>query len=345
MQDKLLSEFDFYLPDDQIAKRPIHPPDHCKLMIVSRKDKTITHSIFYQLPEFIPENTFLFFNDSFVESRRVFVKRNTGATMEALFLDPLDKSKKQWKVLIRNAKRLKPGEVLYASKQPSIVFTFSREETNCILNSSISLTPSIFDAIGEMPIPPYLKRKADEKDKEEYQNPLGRNYGSVAAPTSLLHFTKQVQNNLRKKNVTLHPVTLHIGYGTFAPVTAENIQRKKLHPEKVYISKESTQAFRHAKANNKPIMIVGTTALRALETYYRSNMPEGDFTTTTDLYLFPPDKIYSGDMLLTNFHLPKSSLLHLVACMVEKEFLLQAYQEAIDKGYRFYSYGDAMLIL
>lgn len=345
--------FDFELPDELIARHPVDPPDSCRLMVLNRQNETISHHRFTDLPDLIPEGTLIIGNNSGVEARRVALRRLTGTPVEALFLEPLDDERKVWKALVKKARRLNNDETLQSIRDPGFTFRFYRKDDHTmILESDVPLSSREFTMLGEMPIPPYLRRDATQEDRIHYQNPFHRDFGSAAAPTASLHFTQRITEALQKKNVTMDFVTLHIGYGTFAPLTEKNFAEKKLHRESLKIPSATLKKIQKAITNEpRQILSLGTTSLRALETLFRDPgfleivSTEEDYVATTELFLTPPEKVQSVDMLLTNFHLPGSSLLHLTACMAESNFIMRAYREAVQEKYRFFSYGDAMLIL
>lgn len=341
-----LNEYRFDLPEELIAKYPAIPRDSARLMIL--KNQTIQHDIFANIDKYLSEKSILVFNNTKVSQRRVFLKRKkTQKTFEVLFLEPIENN--LWKCLIRKGSKLSLKEELELGEYTFIIE--KKEErfyyVSCWMNQhpamiDISSAENFFLRYGEPPIPPYLKRRANEIDKIYYQTIFAEKPGSVAAPTASLHFTEHLLNKLYKKHIILF-ITLHIGYGTFSPLTEKELKTKELHEEPYEIPNEVAQILNE---NHKkfPIVAVGTTTLRALEDNFRKfqQFQAGKFSTK--LFLKPPDLILSTEYLITNFHLPASSLFMLVCAFGGKEFLKQAYDIAIKERYRFYSYGDGMLL-
>lgn len=342
MDYKDLKLYSFTLPKELIARFPANPPDSCRLLVSTPKE--IQDAYFYELANFLTKGDLLIANDTVVEKRRVFLKRKTGSRIEAIFLD--EENPGEYIALVKKASKLKEGEILYSEKNPEIEFMFLRKEKKSYLRLISEKRENLFEEIGQMPIPPYLKREEKAEDRIFYQNFFAKSQvKSAAAPTAALHFTPRVMESLSQKGVKLGFVSLSISYGTFAPLRQENFTKNKLYQEYYSLPQETAKLLQ--ERNYKRLIAVGTTSLRVLETVYRKS--NGKFHTAlqgfTDLFLHPPDKVYSVDGLITNFHLPESSLLLLVACMIDREKLLSLYEYAISQKYRFYSYGDAMLIL
>ena len=337
--------FTFELPDDYIAKFPVKPRDTSKLMVLDKNNGNIQHHNFYNLINFLQEGDALIFNNVKVEPRRVtlYLKDKPNQIFEFLFIER--SLPKKWKVLVRKQKKIKDGDILIATKNEKYTFKVFKTDEIFFLEETTNLNENDFIAIGEMPIPPYFNRKATQEDMIDYQSIFATQPGAIAAPTASLHFTDNIFKQLKSKNITTHFITLYVGYGTFAPLTKENFSQNKLHEEKYNIS-ESVAKFLQEK-KYKRLICVGTTTLRVLETVY--NKTNGQYNNhlsgTTDIFLYPPYKIKSIDGLITNFHLSQSSLLLLTACMLPEKYLEHAYQQAMQNKYRFYSYGDAMLIL
>lgn len=353
MVDDMVGDFLFDLPENLIAKYPVEPYDHCRLLDVDRQGGKWQERFFYDLPQLLEKDDLLVVNDSRVEARRVFLRRagsasQKGARIEAVFLKALeDKGDgRLWQALIKKRQRLKDGERLSSEVNPEIVFTVRKfDDERVFLQEPIFLNEAVFNQIGQMPIPPYLKREEEKSDRRAYQNPFKAVGGeSVAAPTAALHFTESLKNGLKKRGVQIKALTLDIGYGTFAPLTKENFANERLHEERYSISESLAKTL--SEKNYRKIYAVGTTALRALESVYRltNGRFDGHLSGKTEIFLHPPEKIQSVDGLVTNFHLPGSSLMMLVACLIELPLLRQCYEYAIEKEYRFFSYGDAMFI-
>ncbi|MES0491014.1 MAG: tRNA preQ1(34) S-adenosylmethionine ribosyltransferase-isomerase QueA [Leptospirales bacterium] len=365
MQRKVVPDIEPYLyelPEELIAKYPSDPPDHCRMLLLDRKSGDVSQQPFYALSETLQEGDLLLINDTAVEARRVFMRRSSlhnknstkiqGARIETVFLQKVEPENNKnpgseyWKALVKKRQRLNDGELLTCEKNPDMEFiVHKKEDGRTILESKVPLTSDLFFKIGQMPIPPYLKREEENGDRENYQNPFGKYFGSAAAPTASLHFTDTLQKKLRAKGVQIAHVTLHVGYGTFAPLTKENFETKSLHPEYYVVDEKTADILRQKKYNR--LIAVGTTTLRVLETVYQKS--EGRYDSflegETNIFLKPPYEIKSVDGLITNFHLPGSSLLMLVSCMTKKEFIMNAYDYAIHNEFMFFSYGDTMLIV
>lgn len=349
-----LSLYQFDLPKDRIASYPVNPRDSSKLLYLNSKHQ-FEHFIFHDLPSLLNETDVLVFNRTKVSKRRHYLKRPNGAETEVVFLNSALNQPSVWSCIIKRSGRLKIGDSLIG---PNIRFRVKgRNDALTIIEAindrgdfewlTIDQAESYFEKYGQPPIPPYLGRKAEPSDHQSYQTVFSEFTGSVAAPTAGLHFTKELLAKIEKK-CTVAWVDLTIGYGTFAPLTNENFQMKQLHSEQFFIPKDTADILNNAhsyKSTNKQrIIAVGTTALRALEANFRKN---GGFCAgidSTNLFLYPPDKISSCDGLITNFHLPASSLFMLVCAFSDTNQILSAYQTAIDNDYRFYSYGDAMFV-
>lgn len=340
----LQKKFSFELPDKLIAQEPLHPPESCRLLYI-QKDKLIWQDrYFYELPQILQEGDLLVVNDSKVEARRVFLHQaKMQRRFESIFLE---QQNAVWKVLLKKSKRLKEGDILYSEKDNNIRFTLVKKVPGFVyLHPSCHITEKIFEYIGQMPIPPYLRRKEKASDRQDYQSVFSRQSGSAAAPTASLHFSHNLLNELKNKCISIETLTLHVGYGTFAPLKEENFLQKKLHAETY--SLPATLAERLRRKDYNRLLAVGTTSLRVLESVYQKTNGKFDHSLQgdTDIFLYPPYSPVSVDGLITNFHLPSSSLFLLTACMLPLQFLLQSYTYAMQQKYRFYSYGDAMLIL
>jgi len=341
-----LSDYNFHLPEELIARYPAEKRDESRLMIVNRKSGTIhIESVFRNIEKYFIKDDLLVFNETRVSKRRVYLKNKSGREFECVFLEKnFSGDKEVWKCLLKNVRKLKPNEKLFSNRE-DIYFTLNRnEEGDIFLFPSVSISEEVFDSIGTIPIPPYMKRKAEAADNERYQTIFAKSPGSVAAPTAGLHFTAELKTSLQEKGVQMSSVELCIGYGTFSPLTEKQIQEKKLHEEEFRIS-EKTLADLNAAKGKQRIISLGTTTLRTLASSYDANTAR--YTKQqgiTNLFVQPGDRVDSIDGLITNFHLPESSLLLLVAAFAGKELILEAYHKAIESKMRFYSYGDAMFI-
>ncbi|MCC6275221.1 MAG: tRNA preQ1(34) S-adenosylmethionine ribosyltransferase-isomerase QueA [Leptospiraceae bacterium] len=341
-----LGEFDFQLDDALIAKYPVEKRDESRLMIVNRRRGEIFIEPFFRnIQNHLFNGDLLVFNKTRVSKRRAFLLDDSNRQFEVLFLEKTPDGN-SWLCLIKNLRKLKNNDTL-STIYKDYQFRFTgRDDSYGILRPLTRFDEADFENFGVIPIPPYFKRESEKSDEERYQTVYGEVPGSVAAPTAGLHFTNELIRNLTQHGVATTSVELKISYGTFSPVTEGQILKKKLHPEMYYISKDSADALNRQKSSGKRICAVGTTTLRVLETAFdkkRKTFAAG--SDSTDLFIFPEDKINSIDALITNFHLPKSSLLLLVCAFAGKNLIFEAYKKAISEKMRFFSYGDSMLIL
>jgi len=338
-KDLLTSSYDYELPKELIASTPIYPRDSAKLLVYDRKTDSITHTTFRHLLEFLPKDVAICINDTKVIKARIFGAKSSGGKVEILFNKPL--SATTYLVLIRG--KVKVGTTLYFDKNLSAnvlklnddgsrVVSFSQEGKELRFEELIT----ILDEIGHIPLPPYMQREDNEKDNIDYQTLFASNAGAVAAPTASLHFTDELFKKL-SQNHPIHKITLHVGAGTFKPVDVEHILEHPMHSEYFDIPPSTASLL----DSDKELLAIGTTVTRTIEYYAREHKLQGE----CDLFLNPSNPPQRVNHLLTNFHLPKSTLIMLVSSFVGREKTLALYQEAIEKKYRFYSYGDAMLIL
>ncbi|PJZ70913.1 tRNA preQ1(34) S-adenosylmethionine ribosyltransferase-isomerase QueA [Leptospira perolatii] len=341
-----LSDFQFELPEDQIAKNPASSRDQSKLLVLDRSNgEKLEEKSFDCILKYLVSGDVLVVNNTKVSKRRVYLLSSSGRRHEALFLGQ-DRNA-NWKALVRNSRKLKIGEILRDEKTGSISFILcGKEKENVLLSAPSEFTEETFDRIGQTPIPPYFKRESTEEDDIRYQTVYARGLGSVAAPTAGLHFTPELIKRCKDSGIQFLELELKVGYGTFQPLTEENFQSKSLHEESYFLPEQTASKLNQARAQNRRIISVGTTTLRVLETAYDPSLKmfrAGEGKST--LFLQPEDRIESSDGLITNFHLPQSSLLLLVCAFAKKEWVLSAYKYAISNHFRFFSYGDAMLIL
>ncbi len=337
--DLLTTSYDYDLPKGHIATHPVYPRDSAKLLVYDRATDTITHTTFSQLLEYIPKECEVFLNDTRVIKARIFGTKTTGGKIELLFNKPLNAT--EFLVMIRG--RVKLGSTLFFDNGLEATVTQLREDGSRVVtfaqnNASIRFEELvvILDEIGHIPLPPYIQREDNKDDQKDYQTLFAKNAGAVAAPTASLHFTPELFEQLEQKHNT-HTITLHVGAGTFKPVEAKAILDHPMHSEYFDIPKESATTL----DSDTPLLAIGTTVTRTIEYYHRTHKQNGE----CDLFLNPSNPPQRVDYLLTNFHLPKSTLIMLVSSFIGREKSLELYQEAIDKEYRFFSYGDAMLIL
>lgn len=345
--DDLLAEYDFPLDESRIAKFPAKNRDESKLLGVDRATNQIReYSTFKEIKSLLKPGDLLVFNQTKVSKRRVYLKTKSGRVHESVFIESRDPLACEWVCILKNRKKLKLGDLLFPETANDISFTFLGGEGDLsILRSIRGIGEEDFERWGNVPIPPYLKRKATNEDNDRYQTIFAKDPGSVAAPTAGLHFTHELQNQLIQSGIEFVPVNLRIGYGTFQPFTEEQFQAKKLHEESFSVPQTSADAMNQARAEGRRIIAVGTTTLRVLESIFEKDSQKfmsGD--GITDIFMSPGYSIQSIQGLITNFHLPRSSLLLLVSTFAERELVLRSYHYALEQNFRFYSYGDAMFI-
>jgi S-adenosylmethionine:tRNA ribosyltransferase-isomerase len=332
-----IEDFDYELPEELIAQEAISPRDHCRLMVVY-PDGRFEHRYFYELPEYLNPGDILVLNNTKVRPYRLRGIKTTGANIEVLLIKKL--SDKVWEALVNPARRLHIGtEVVFAERL--ICKTIEvREGGWRILEFNKDVEPYL-DELGEIPLPPYIHKKVPEED---YQTIYAKINGSVAAPTAGLHFTKRLLEEIKSKGIEIVYVTLHVGPGTFLPVRVENIENHYVLPEEIEVSDESAEVINRAKERGNKIIAVGTTVVRTLESVADESGKVKPFKGKTSLYIYPGYKFKVIDRLVTNFHLPRSSLLLLVCAFRGRDLIMKSYQEAVKLDYRFYSLGDAMLL-
>jgi S-adenosylmethionine:tRNA ribosyltransferase-isomerase len=333
------SSYDYDLPKELIATHPVSPADSAKLLVYNRTTQTITHTTFKHLMDFLPENLSVFLNDTKVIKARIFGTKETGGKVELLLNKPLFMDR--YLVMIGGKVRVGTqlffdenlmAEVLEVNEDGSRVVKFSQNDKKLDFLELVD----ILNKIGHLPLPPYMNRSDDKEDEKDYQTLFAKNYGAVAAPTASLHFTSELLEKINAK-YSVNYLTLHVGAGTFKPVDVDDILNHPMHSEYFEIGINAKKALDNAQK----VLAVGTTVTRTVEYYARTNKIQGE----CDLFLNPANKPIKVDYLLTNFHLPKSTLIMLVASFVGLEKTLEIYHEAIKENYRFYSYGDGMLII
>lgn len=346
----LLSDYDYNLPEELIAQVPADKRENSRMMVLNRKSGTISHKHFYDIVDLIEPNSLLVMNNTKVLPARLIGYKETGAKIEVFLLS--QKEGKLWTVLIKPSKRIKPDNVIKISEELSVKVLNRLEDKGEWLVELLYDNDNILNVLhrnGNIPLPPYIERKIPNEDLkkldfERYQTVYAKDEGSVAAPTAGLHFTKEILQKLEDKGVELCEVTLNVGLGTFRPVTCENVLEHKMHSEAFEISAKAAEQITNAMKDKRTIIAVGTTTVRTLETAFKkfgSIIPCDD---SSELFIYPPYDFKVVDKLITNFHLPKSTLLMLVSALAGKDFIFKAYKEAIQEGYRFFSYGDCMLI-
>ena len=336
---------DFYyeLPQELIANRPLEKRDDARLMRINRITDEISHGEFYEIADFLNEDDILVFNDTKVLQCRLFaIKQDTKARIEFLFVKIFDGFSAE--VLAKPAKRLKIGSKLFLEKCENIVFEVSGNGDDGTKTVKFSQNIyEILDEYGEIPLPHYMNRRSDKQDNEDYQTVFANELGAVAAPTAGLHFTEELLEKLRNKGVQLLFVTLKVGIGTFRPVKTDNPLEHKMHAEEYFISPDTAAALNAAITNKKRIIAVGTTVVRTLESAFDGKKINSGHNST-DIMILPPYKFKMISALITNFHLPESTLMMLISAFYDREKILNAYKIAVSQKYRFFSYGDAMFL-
>jgi S-adenosylmethionine:tRNA ribosyltransferase-isomerase len=335
-----IDQFDFDLPKSLIAQHPSEKRDHSRLLVLNRQLKTIEHRYFYDIIDYLDQNDVLVVNNSKVIPARLFgQKEDTSAMIEVLLLKEVEKN--VWQTMTKPARRVKEGTVIHFSHLLKAKCIEVKPEGIRVFEMIYEgIFIEVLDTLGEMPLPPYIYEKLTQK--ERYQTVYAMHPGSAAAPTAGLHFTKELLSKIEQKGIKIVYITLHVGLGTFKPVSVEHIEEHHMHEETYHMSKESALILNEAKLNQKRIICVGTTSIRTLESNFNQKFVAGTFDT--NIFIYPGYQFKVVDALITNFHLPKSTLLMLVSALASNELIKKAYQEAIEKGYRFFSFGDAMFI-
>ena len=343
----LTADFDYPLPEDLVASHPTERRDQSRLLVLDRATGELRDRQFPDLLEYLAEGDALVVNDTRVFPARLRGRKPTGARAEVLLLRPLpeDPDERAWQALVRPGGKLKPGREVDVSDELRVVVEDSFEDGSRRVRLVGAGDPwQLIDRYGEVPLPPYIDRPGEASDRERYQTVYARERGSVAAPTAGLHFTPALLEQAEALGVSLVRVTLHVGVGTFRPVDAETVQEHRMHAERYTLTDVAARTLNRTRAGGRRVWAVGTTSARTLETVAS---PDGSFRAGegwTDLFIHPPYRFRGVDALLTNFHLPRSSLLMLVSALAGREKVLAAYRHAVDQRYRFYSYGDAMLV-
>jgi len=334
-----VEDFAYELPPKLIAQHPPARRDGGRLMLLDRRDGSVSHHRIAQLPRLLERGTLMVVNDSRVIPARLWARRATGGRVELLLLERLGQEGglDRWHGMVRCSKGPHASEALQLEGcEQTVTVIDGPEEGRCRL----ALAPGLLDRFGAMPLPPYIRRVADASDRERYQTVYAAQDGSVAAPTAGLHFTEELLEELRAAEVELARVTLHVGPGTFQPVRVARVEEHRMEQERYAVSDETARAVARARSEGRPVLAVGTTVVRTLEA---TGGAAG--SGRTDLFITPGYGFRVVDRLLTNFHLPRSTLLMLVAAFAGRDSVLAAYRQAIHEGYRFYSYGDAMLVI
>ena len=347
-----LSHFQFHLPTELLAEYPTENRDESRLMVVNRKTKTIEHKLFKDIIDYFDDGDVMILNNTKVFPARMYGnKEKTGARIEVFLLRELNSEQRLWDVLVDPARKIRIGNKLYFGDDDSLVAevidnTTSRGRTlRFLYDGSYEEFREKLVELGETPIPKYITREVTPEDAERYQTIYAKEEGAVAAPTAGLHFSKHLLKRLEIKGIDFAEVTLHVGLGTFNPVEVEDLSKHKMDSEELIITQKACDIINQAKARKSKVCCIGTTSMRAIESSVSSQRTLNPFTGWTNKFIFPPYDFSIADCMVTNFHTPKSTLLMMISAFCGHDLMKKAYEEAVKEKYRFYSYGDAMLII
>lgn len=338
-----LSDYDYHLPDELIGQKPREPRDHSKLMVVNKNEKRVEHKEFYNIIDYLKAGDVLVRNSTKVIPARLFGRKETGGVLEILLVKRV--SLDSWECLLKPAKKLKLGQKLYVGENNELVAELMeiKEDGNRVLKFYYEgAFEEVLDKLGKMPLPPYIVEVLEKKDR--YQTVYAIKGESVAAPTAGLHFTEELLEKIKAKGIEILDVFLEVGLGTFRPVQTEDVLDHKMHNEAFEIPVETVERIKKAKMENRRIIAVGTTTVRALESSLDESGELIAQSGSTEIFIYPGYEFKVIDGLITNFHLPKSTLLMLVSALSTREFMLDVYKEAVNREYHFFSFGDAMFI-
>ena len=335
-------DFDFDLPEELIAQEPLKERNSSKLLVLNRELQKMEHKLFKDFIDYLnPGDCIVLNNTKVIPARLMGVKENTQTRIEILLLNRISENK--WEVLVKPGKKAKIGvKIVFGDILEGTIVDIVKGGNRIIEFEYEGIFETILDELGEMPLPPYIVKKLDEK--ERYQTVYSKHAGSVAAPTAGLHFTEELLKKIEDKGVTIAYVTLHVGLGTFRPVKVENITEHDMHEEYYWIEEEEAIKINEAKRDGNRVIAIGTTSIRTLESAAKEDGTISSTRGWTDIFIYPGYKFKIVDGLVTNFHLPQSTLIMLVSALAGREFILEAYKEAINNKYRFFSFGDAMFI-
>ena len=338
----LLSEFDYFLPEELIAQHPCEPRDHSRLLVLDKNTGAISHQHFFDLLEYLNAGDTLVFNDTrVIPARLIGYKEGTGGKVEVFLLSR--KSENDWEALVKPGKKARPGTVILFSDKLSCEVLESTDFGGRVVRFNFNgIFEEILDELGETPLPPYITEQL--ADKERYQTVYARERGSAAAPTAGLHFTTELMKRIQDKGVHLAFVTLHVGLGTFRPVNAEDITDHVMHREYYSVLPETAELINRTRQKGGRVIAIGTTAIRTLETATVNGVLEAK-SGWTEIFIYPGYTFKMVDAAVTNFHLPKSTLLMLISALAGQQNVFTAYKEAVEQKYKFFSFGDAMLII
>ncbi len=352
MSKMKLSDFSFDLPDELVAEYPSDNRDEAKLMVINRKEGTIEHHLFKDIINYFNDGDVMITNNTRVFPARMYGnKEKTGAKIEVFLLRELNRESLLWDVLVDPARKIRIGNKLYFGDDDSLVAevidnTTSRGRTlRFLFDGPYEDFKAKITELGETPLPKYIKRDVEASDEERYQTIFASEEGAVAAPTAGLHFSRELMKRLELKGIQFAEVTLHVGLGTFRPVEVEDLTKHKMDSEQVIVSEKCVKIVNTAKENKQRVCAIGTTSMRSIETSVSTNGMLKPYDGWTNKFIFPPYEFSIADSMVTNFHTPLSTLLMMISAFCGHELMMTAYKQAIENKYRFYSYGDAMLIL
>jgi S-adenosylmethionine:tRNA ribosyltransferase-isomerase len=347
-----LSNFDFNLPKELLAEYPAENRDESRLMVLHRDSGKIEHKMFKDIIDYFDEGDVMALNNTKVFPARLYGnKEKTGARIEVFLLRELNQEQRLWDVLVDPARKIRIGNKLYFGDDDSLVAevidnTTSRGRTlRFLYDGTYTEFRKKLRSLGETPLPKYIKRDVEPEDEERYQTIYAKFEGAVAAPTAGLHFSKHLLKRLEIKGINFAEITLHVGLGTFNPVEVEDLSKHKMDSEEMLIDAKAVEIVNNAKKERKNVCAIGTTVMRALESSVSSNGRLNEFEGWTNKFIFPPYDFSIANCMVTNFHLPKSTLLMMISAFADHDMIIHAYKEAVKEKYRFYSYGDAMMIL
>jgi len=347
-----LSNFDFNLPKELLAEYPAENRDESRLMVLHRDSGKIEHKMFKDIIDYFDEGDVMVLNNTKVFPARLYGnKEKTGARIEVFLLRELNQEQRLWDVLVDPARKIRIGNKLYFGDDDSLVAevidnTTSRGRTlRFLYDGTYTEFRKKLRSLGETPLPKYIKRNVEPEDEERYQTIYAKHEGAVAAPTAGLHFSKHLLKRLEIKGINFAEITLHVGLGTFNPVEVEDLSKHKMDSEEMLIDAKAVEIVNSAKKERKNVCAIGTTVMRSLESSVSSNGMLNEFEGWTNKFIFPPYDFSIANCMVTNFHLPKSTLLMMISAFADHDMISHAYNEAVKEKYRFYSYGDAMMIL
>ena len=347
-----LSHFLFELPQDRLAEYPAENRDESKLMVLNRKEQTIEHKSFKDIIDYFDEEDVMVLNNTKVFPARLYGnKEKTGARIEVFLLRELNSEQRLWDVLVDPARKIRIGNKLYFGDDDTLVAevidnTTSRGRTlRFLFDGGYDEFRTKLTELGQTPLPKYINREVEAEDKERYQTIFAKNEGAVAAPTAGLHFSRHLLKRLEIKGINFAEITLHVGLGTFNPVEVEDLSKHKMDSEEIDVDINATTIINKALKEKRRICAIGTTSMRAIESSVSSSGTLNEYTGWTNKFIFPPYEFSIANCMVTNFHMPKSTLMMMASAFAGHDFMLRAYEEAIKKKYNFFSYGDAMLII